>query len=298
VLMYLNVLKMQHISPWRLSPLFALAMCVAIIIRNYSLRFPLIILHSREEDIDRPTSPLTLHDGILSAMDLKANGVAAVGLNVQSGRFALLTNCRYLPGLNPSGTSRGSFLTSILTHAVSDIPDVSYQGFFHLYFGTPFEKGLTYISNVDNVSTCLAVPSAPGLDVIVRSNEHPKTDDFFSLKKLTIKESLLNALKTNPDLPSVEEVANLIQSTLTSIDSSLPVPPDDESYSWSLLSEKNEKFVLSHFFIPPISVSDSHRFGTVSQTLIVSNSEQREVHYWYKAQPDWLWDKRVVHISN
>ena len=273
-------------------------MCIAILIRHYSERFPLIVFHSREEDMARPTSSLGIHDSILSAIDIKANGVAAVGLNIQTGRFAVLTNCRYKPGINPSGASRGELIKRVLLS--QEIPNVKYQGFFHLYYGDMFQpdKPLHYISNAANTLQDTYITPSTRLNVIVRSNEHIDTDDFFRPKISMLQNSLSKALENKPDLSSVDEIIALIQQTLDDVESCLPIPSTLVSlYEWSLLPPKEEQFVLSHVFIPPLSLDTKSVFGTVSQTFIVSDVVSQSVHYWYKTNPEWIWEKQLVKFT-
>ena len=273
-------------------------MCIAIIVRNYSDRFPLIVFHSREEDVDRSTSPLRLHDSILSAVDERSNGVAAVGLNVNTGRFAVLTNCRYRPGLNPNGASRGDLISKILTDSNDDI-DVEYQGLFHLYHGNFFgpKTDLVYMTNATRKLEITTVRTQrDDLEVIVRSNEHPETMECFDLKISSIREFLHKKFSTNRDIDSVDAIVSLLEESLNVLDQSLPEIPKDSSFSWSQLSPENESFVLSHIFIPPLSVGGTSKFGTVSHTVMVSDSQSRIVHYWYKSRPTWIWEIRQVHF--
>jgi len=268
-------------------------MCIAIIIRNLNHRFPLIVFHSREEDLDRPTSSLEIHDSVLSAVDVKANGVAAVGLNINSGRFAVLTNCRYKPGLNPAGASRGELLKKILTHS-SDNLDIQYQGMFHLYYGNMFND-LVYLTNVNKRFERKTLPTSPQkLDVIVRSNEHPETASFFEPKISAIKNNLMETFSKNRNVDSVDEIASLMDNALTSLHLPIPLFAADTSFSWSQLSKENETFVLSHIFIPPLAIGGNAFFGTVSQSLIVSDATTQNAHFWYKCRPDWQWDKRRI----
>lgn len=269
-------------------------MCIAIIIRNLNNRFPLIVFHSREEDLDRPTSSLEIHDSVLSAVDVKANGVAAVGINTKSGRFAVLTNCRYKPGLNPTGASRGELLKKILIHS-SDNLDIQYQGMFHLYYGNMLND-LVYLTNVNKRFERKILPtSAQQLDVIVKSNEHPETASFFEPKVSAIKNNLMETFSKNRNIDSVEEIASLIDSALNSLHLPIPLSLTEASFSWSQLSKENEAFVLSHIFIPPLAIGDAF-FGTVSQSLIVSDATTQNAHFWYKCRPDWLWDKRQISL--
>ena len=266
-------------------------MCIAVIVVNYSPRFPLIITHNREEDPLRPTSDLGLWNHILSAVDLKAGGVAAVGLNVSSGQFAVLTNCRYHKSSRPGGVSRGSIVREIISNGVGDsirdwIARTKFQGDFHLHCGNAFVDSkveIEYFTNIDDLecekSEYSVTPSAP-LEVIVCMNQHPKSLSDWENKLTWVKSHVQSALSVNRDLNSISEVSDLIENIISKIDP-ISTNPGSGSYEWSPIPA-SESFIQAHIVFPNIEVSPGVLFGTVSQTIIIVDRDSRQIVYKYR----------------
>lgn len=266
-------------------------MCIAVIVVNYSKRFPLIIAHNREEDVSRPTSPVAVRDGILSALDLRAGGVAAVGLNVVTGTFVVLTNCRVKGSLHPDGQSRGALVRDVLMHGLSpsirnEIHTTTFQGDFHLFTGSCFvteEVRLEYLSNIPGVPVSDPVPTqAPDctLQVTVKMNEHPSSIEDWQPKIDFLEDVLLEALTENPNLESSDTVLNLVASFMSS---TVPISSMQMNsvYPWSPCPEL-EPTVLHNIIVPKTQLADSVIFGTVSQTVIVVDGQSRAVAFHYR----------------
>ena len=264
-------------------------MCIAVIITNYSVRFPLIVVHNREEDISRPTSDLYLHDNILSAVDLKAGGIAAVGLNTSTGQFAVLTNCRMKDSLHPDGVSRGSILKQILTEGPSAtisrrIESEVFQGGFHLYTGNSFintDFDIHYLSNIPSTNSWQHSFASDKGDpkVFVTMNEHPCSLDDWRPKLNFVASHILANLSINPSLDSVDDLVDAVLKSLSSTDQ-LPARTEKSAYDWSP-SPDLEPVAQQHIVIPATPLA-SCIFGTVSQTIMVTDHSAKAVHYRYR----------------
>jgi hypothetical protein len=240
----------------------------------------LIVFHSREEDVDRPTSPQPIvHDGnILSCVDLLAGGVAAVGMNIDSGRFAILTNCRYKPGLDACGLSRGTLIRNILKGRTP--LDQTYQGLFHLYYGNVFVPscGIEYVTNVGGFLQTTNIPFDSS--IIVRMNEHPSTEIFWN-KKYILEVALRNAICDLKIFDSPDQVIEWLTQVLSRAQYELnELPePSPRDYGWSQFPPDSEKISQSRIVIPPFQINDIW-FGTVSQTCIIA--EEGRAMYYYR----------------
>jgi uncharacterized protein with NRDE domain len=265
-------------------------MCIAVIIVNYSERFPLIVCHNREEDISRQTSDLMLNDGILSAIDLKAGGVAAVGLNTSTGTFAMLTNCRMRSSLRPEGSSRGAILKDVLLEGVSEsvitrVKSDTFQGDFHMYTGNVFVKNtvhVNYLTNItceSNFDTHYAVGPSEPMHVIVRMNEHPDSFHDWKAKLNFVESSVRNLLITKRDVESVDYLLHVIESGLSRL-GPFRSPDTGKTYEWSQMPE-GEDVAQTHVIFPATQLSNC-TFGTVSETRIIVDRQRSEVHYKYR----------------
>ena len=276
-------------STLSLSYVNEVSMCIAAVVLNYSERFPLIIAHNREEDTARRTGPVAVRDDILSALDLKAGGVAAVGLNVRTGTFAVLTNCRINGSFHTDGESRGALIRQVLSEGVSesiarDIRCKTYQGDFHLFTGSAFVNDtitLTYLTNIKGENSRELTSSQ--LEVIVRMNEHPSSLHDWSSKIEFLRSLIRNELIRNPDMGSADAVLEVITRCM-SITGPIPEPqsPIPPTYPWSPVPGM-EPTVLRRIIVPAISIDEHVRFGTVAQTVIVVDRGHRQVHFNYRS---------------
>jgi len=263
-------------------------MCIAVVILNYSSRLPIIVAHNREEDMDRPTSDLMLKDGILSARDQKAGGVAAVGLDIKSGRFGILTNCRFRDAYRPDGLSRGSILEGAIlsgpTHALVDhIKSQTFQGEFHMYVGE------LYVRNEIVVKYCTNIAESSGdefrrkfdsnspIEVIVRMNEHPCSQEDWQPKLQFVRNILLYKLSIDRNLDP-DSVFKIVEDCLSITDPISSAVNGD--FPWSPKPEL-ESTALYNIIIPRTDLGTVH-FGTVSQTVMVVDRDSRKVHYHYR----------------
>lgn len=266
-------------------------MCIAVIVVNYSPRFPLMITHNREEDPLRQTSDLELRSHILSAIDHKAGGVAAVGLNVSSGEFAVLTNCRYHKSSRPGGVSRGSIVRELLSKGVGAsirdwIAGTTFQGDFHVYCGNAFVDSkveIEYLTNVEDLECekyeFSVTPSSP-MEVIVCMNQHPKSLPDWENKLTWVKSHVESALSVNRDIKTINEVSDLIENIISKIDP-ISTQPGSGYYEWSPIPA-SESFLQTHIVFPNIEISPGVLFGTVSQTIIIVDRDSRQIVYKYR----------------
>ena len=265
-------------------------MCIAVIIVNYSERFPLIVCHNREEDISRPTSDFMLNDGILSAIDLKAGGIAAVGLNTSTGTFAMLTNCRMRSSLRPEGSSRGAILKEVLLEGISEsvttrIRSDTFQGDFHIYTGNVYVSNtvhINYLTNItcqSNVDAHFVFGPAEPMHVIVRMNEHPDSLPDWEQKLKFVESSIKKLLISNRDMGKVDDLLEVIESGLSRL-GPFRNPDTGKTYEWSQMPE-GEDIAQTHVIFPATQLSTC-TFGTVSQTRIIVDRQRSEVHYKYR----------------
>lgn len=210
-------------------------MCIAVLVANFSPRFPLLIFHNREENFSRPTSSLRLRGDVLGAIDLKAKGVAAVGMNVKSGKFGMLTNCRFASTLNPAGQSRGTVLQNLLSDDEKIDWTTPFQGDFHLYEGGLFLKKsepvfVKYFTSIDKVGgderTVFVDSPNHHLQVHVRMNEHPS--NVSEWKKLAFLQGKLQAeleqLSSSSELDEIGLIVTKCLSDSTELDFSTNLP--------------------------------------------------------------------------
>ena len=278
-------------------------MCIAVIVVNYSPRFPLIICHNRDEDPNRPTSDLGIRDNILSATDLRSCGIAAVGLNISTGVCAVLTNSRNVATSHPTGSSRGQLLKRVLSEpltpaGISDLLAKEYQGGFYVYVTNCFLANNVAIDLISNVSPPsheeFRVPSEPR--VFIKMNEHSTSYKDWS-RKLDFLGSQMNAFTTNQNegetLPGLFDALERIMSQTTHPDLS---SQESSEYAWSPCPMAESR-LLSHVVIPHGEILPGLKFGTVSQTMIVVDKQSNQVHYRYRTVdfPKFSpWDARVI----
>ena len=270
--------------------MYASEMCIAVIVLNYSVRFPLIVAHNREEDISRPTSRLLLKDNILSALDLKAGGVAAVGLNTTTGTIGLLTNCRLKGSLHIDGLSRGSILRRGIQDGPSsslekDIGNEKFQGDFHMYLVNAFFHNTVQVNYFSpTISEPVRINREVGdsaLEVIVRMNEHPVSLSDWEPKLRWVESLISNTLCEHPNMESAEDVLKIIESCLSLIGNGpLPILNPASDLGWSP-TPVLERVALRQVILSPFETGLSS-FGTVSQTLVVVDRDASTVHYRYR----------------
>jgi len=258
-------------------------MCIAVVILNYSEQFPLIVAHNREEDIMRRTSKLLVKENILAAFDLRAGGVAAVGMNVESGTFAVLTNCRKAGSFNPLGESRGAYMREVLTDRNPDMRGRTFQGDFHMLTGNAFIDeivNLRYVTSLNTSFFCKeSFTDGKELKIFVLMNQFDLSQRDWQPKNEYIKESLYYCLRAHPELRSAPELMNVVLSVLSQTGEILPYPACECAWSPNPDAERHMQRCI---IVPPTRLGDSCIFGTVSQTIFVTDKLARRVLYRYR----------------
>ena len=264
-------------------------MCIAVIILNYSKRFPLLVAHNREEDIYRETSPLEQRGDVLAAYDIKAGGIAAVGLNIRTGTFAVLTNCRIKGSYLSSGESRGKFILEILEEWIPRVEGRVFQGYFHCLKGNAFgnePKRIEYFTNLN----CNLYPGEDLVDnrelkIIVVMNQHPLCENDWTSKLLYVKNALSGRLQASSSIESGSELCDLVVSELSR--TGFVLPSLNSECMWSPDPEA-EKILQRCIMVPPTLVrgGNDYVFGTISQTVFVSDTVERSVLYRYRETVD------------
>jgi uncharacterized protein with NRDE domain len=278
-------------------------MCIAVIVINFDKRFPLIICHNRDEDPTRPTSGLELREGILSAVDLRASGVAAVGMNTETGSCAILTNSRNVFLTRKDGVSRGQLIKNVLLEFQTErTPDhilsKTYQGGFYLFMANCFIRdGVTidYISNVDgNWHERFAEGSESR--ILIKMNEHPISQDDWCSKINHVRARFSEWIKSGEKAQTLDEIFTTLEGIMSETENTELSAHKTSNCSWSPCPAAESR-LLSNILIPQAEIAPGTSFGTVSQTMIVVDKQNHQVHYRYRTVNFPLfsdWDHRVI----
>jgi hypothetical protein len=191
--------------------------------------------------------------------------------------------------LHPDGSSRGSVLKQILIEGPSAdvsrrIESEAFQGGFHVYTGISFinhEFDIHYLSNIaSNISSRHSFESSRGdLKIFVTMNEHPNSVCDWKPKLDFVASRILSDVTTNRSMESVDDIINAVLMSLSNVDQ-LPPRSDKSAYDWSP-SPELELVAQAHIVIPATRLS-SCVFGTVSQTILVTDHSAKAVHYRYR----------------
>jgi uncharacterized protein with NRDE domain len=135
-------------------------MCVLAFAWQQHVGYPLILVGNRDEFHRRPAAPAGWWDDapdILAGRDLQAGGTW-MGFS-RSGRFAVVTNFREPPDLQPDSRSRGELVSDFLgsrrpPRSWQDTVEADAYGAFNLIFGDPSE--IRYMTNRGPASGPLA----------------------------------------------------------------------------------------------------------------------------------------------
>lgn len=273
-------------------------MCIAVLLLGWSDRFPVVIAHNREEDPFRVTSALGVHFGnILCSVDMRSGGVAAVGVNVDTKEFAVLTNCRFKSNSIKTGSlSRGILILELLKHNISTLSSDDFQGGFHLYSGSlvDTQRPVECFSNLPGLSLRSRSIQAPAIEV--RLNDHPLSEIDFKIKTDYLINKF-NLIKSKISLcSSVEALRDLIAQVLSSHES---IVSDAQSgFEWSPLPATVESEIQKKIFISKLRINSTTFYATISQTIIISDFELKLINYFNRNPindtfPDY-WDQRSI----
>ena len=176
-------------------------MCVVVIITGHG-RFPLIVLHGRDESLARPTTPVQLRGEVLCGVDGQAQGTWC-GANLVSGRAVFLTNFRTadLPG--PPKRSRGTLVMELLEGGAGG--ERTEYGLYNLALCNLFRAAepVVFESNAEGV---VRVPlAAPGVHVF--SNSERVNDDTWPKVRWLRQEAarVMEELREEGDEATVRE---------------------------------------------------------------------------------------------
>jgi len=268
-------------------------MCILVIALQCHPTFPFICAHNRDEERDRPS----LEDGIetdtqlLCGRDAQAGGFV-LGLHVQHGHFAALTNCRCrVRWISTERTSRGLLVEHLASqgpHLAEFVRERKIDP-YHVVCGEIFQAipEVHYFWNTPEDSKEL--PPSPetchwsrghqqlGPGVFVVSNENP-TETASWPKCLWLKEEVTRFLQNlGPSVGALD-----LQQGLGEIMSRYDVPglgPPKEVPK--VLPKEVEMKLHSGPFCP--WRPGVKRFGTVSQRILVCDSQAKKTHYFHRS---------------
>ena len=262
-------------------------MCLIAFAIHASDRWPLVVAANRDEFFDRPSLPLTrwqnpAGQSIVSGRDVRAGGTW-LGMT-PSGRFAMLTNVRELPTIQPSDAaspspspffapkSRGELVMRWLENSIdanqfmAQTDSQAYAG-FNLVLGDARAGHWTWLSNrtfaagahrpkpAGWCSRALA-PGVYGLSNAALDTPWPKT--------LALKAALADAIKNasvTPDAPPIDRqlwtaLENRQRASREGLpDTGLPLAVEE---------------ALSSVFVD----SPERAYGTRCSTLLVASAAQ------------------------
>jgi uncharacterized protein with NRDE domain len=134
-------------------------MCLTVLCFQVSRRFPLILIHNRDEFYDRLAEPAHYwenYPGLLGGQDLRSKGMW-LGTQTQHSAFAAITNIRDPKSFKPDAISRGFVVRDFLLHSQEPhnyvhqlelkIPKMNP---FNLLFGT-YNQPYFYSSRIQNL---------------------------------------------------------------------------------------------------------------------------------------------------
>ncbi|KAF4737639.1 hypothetical protein FOZ63_004967, partial [Perkinsus olseni] len=231
--------------------------------------------------------------GLCCARDFQGGGMD-MAFHVQSGRFAVLNNCRCLtryPDEDPEKLSRGRLVESVASG--TRIPSAS----------THFDP--YYLFHVDNTYTAKPglrvynhVPMHPSLTtssvawddsireiaegVFVKSNEAPWCEHPWP-KSQFLEERGRKLISELPDYSSLEDVTAAVSKIMSRSD---PVCTRDQ---WGVSAEmistwspdpEHEWWMVQAPFLA--GSKDCITYGTVSQTLLIVDRELEATHMWMR----------------
>jgi hypothetical protein len=190
--------------------------------------------------------------------------------------------------------------------------DCHHVGYFHLYHGNAFVKDpdqicLKYVSNIDGPRVSDVLREGEDPHIIVRMNEHPKTEYLWQKRRVLEKEIHEEVEKLRDDFDSSDQVVKWMTKLISAAQDKLGRGDDQAEYMWSLFPKESEIRAQSRLVIPPFQIGESDVwFGTISQTCIVVDADASNVFYYYRNTVDLNdrrkqligdWSRRVIHYS-
>lgn len=259
-------------------------MCITALALEGHPSFPFILVHTRDEEWERPTEPVREHEGgVVYARDLRAGGTF-LGLNLRSSAFGAITNTRsHVP--RPTGEpSRGALVAS----AIRDEPlDMRAYSAFNLHHGTvqPPEASFSCSWPGADGKWQYASSRVPSGKVSVHSNE-PSGDQWDDSwpKTSWMRRRISALLRELPTDASAEALRGQLAALLS--ESVAPAPHELPDLSFSSLPPWKEAELQNGPFVSRDRLrctaeeqGETWGYGTVCQTIIVSCAESRTIYF-------------------
>lgn len=267
-------------------------MCILVVALQCHPAFPFICAHNRDEERDRPTleDGIEPDSGLLCGRDAQAGGFV-LGLQVQRGYFAALTNCRCRVRWTPEErTSRGLLVEHLASngprlaefasgrkidpyHAVcgeifTETPEV------HYFWNTPEDSQEPPAAPASCRWSVGHQPLSSGVFVV--SNENLAEAAAVWPKCLWLKQEVTSFLKTFHAADSSSLMA--VQQGLAEIMSRFDIPGvGPPAKVPKALPLEVEVKLHSGPFCP--WRPNVQRFGTVSQRVVISDAAKVHVLY-------------------
>mmetsp|Transcript_34346 Transcript_34346/g.80386 ORF Transcript_34346/g.80386 Transcript_34346/m.80386 type:complete len:318 (-) Transcript_34346:110-1063(-) len=275
-------------------------MCILLVALHCHPAFPFICAHNRDEEPDRPSAEDALEGdtSIICGRDRQAGGMV-LGLNVQSGSVAMLTNCRSrVLHDKATTTSRGLLVEQLVAEGAEALDAMleshTFNG-FHVVAGRAMGPNpeLQYTWNVPveedrSMSSASGSSARPkeawawlqGQDslaqgVFVVSNENWSRNNLWP-KSIWLKTQAERFLASLPkDVTSAAVMTGLEALMNTDHLPGLELPEHLPTY-WE---PQKEVFAQQRIFLP---VGQSPDFGTVSQRILISDIRVEELQYFHR----------------
>jgi len=259
-------------------------MCILFVAVRCHPAFPFIFAHNRDEYRARPSCTVSLESetGVACGRDAEAGGTV-LGINSLRGHFAALTNRSCHRELPSSRTSRGRLVEHILLHGPDSVKAfVSSRVFdgFHLVFGDILTEDprLEYIWCEAPASGSESAPSAAGSEevnhgIFVLSNENVSEGEPPWPKSVWLRTAVSSFLEALPSDPLVHDVQEGLAEIMGHADA--PPPGQEVSSRSSIPDKRSGPFLRWH--------ENLQDFGTVSQSVMISDVRSRELHYFHRS---------------
>ena len=283
--------------------------------------FPFVLMHNRDEFFARATTSLELHEtGLLCATD-EASGGTWMGINVNTGQVAALTNVRCAPV--DGCRSRGELVSRVLHGDVQALDSDMFANYnlLHCTLGTDLPEvrlstsmpivGQQFTTSLHEDASVSGLMRSSGI-VATKSNDASGTwthasalpNDQGTWPKAAWLRGEAEALIASTDIQQEtgEAGARVLLGALAPLLSatSLPAPFADHAARWvsappgNTLPVEVERCLQKAPFIEPMDLplegapiaADGrgldHSYGTVSQSVIIQCRSEGCVFYAYR----------------
>ena len=287
-------------------------MCIVGVSVNQSDSFPFVLCSNRDEYTSRLSIPPQIKEKVLCGIDKKSNGTW-LGLNVENGVFSVVTNI----GSSKAKKSRGELIKNILekNQIQQEMKNREDYSGFNLLYGNLYKKSnLQYFTNrMKDTSNCHVLDSKS--DVILANDlvgdEFVKSP-YLKNKMKSIIENNENIYKLRDDLgdlmsekqchplDSFNSFSSFI-SKFIKFGGERRKQPGFITFTYlllfslmlllfnkflffgmfgvSLVAGLYHHWCLQNLFVQ-IYTPGKHRYGTISQTVIIS--DQKSIYYFFR----------------